>query len=62
VETLTNPLIQVVDLEAVVGFAREHGLVSIIDDTFASSVNFPPAVFASSRPPRPILPNSLRGS
>jgi len=52
----------VVDLEAVVGFAREHGLVSIIDDTFASSVNFPPAVFASSRPPRPILPNSLRGS
>ncbi len=43
VESLTNPLIQVADLEAVVAFAREHGLVSIIDNTFASPVNFRPA-------------------
>jgi cystathionine beta-lyase/cystathionine gamma-synthase len=43
VESLTNPLIQVVDLEAVVAFAREHGLVSIIDNTFASPANFRPA-------------------
>jgi cystathionine beta-lyase/cystathionine gamma-synthase len=43
VETLTNPLIQVADLEAVVDFAREHALVSIIDNTFASPVNFRPA-------------------
>ena len=43
VETITNPLIQVADLEAVVAFAREHGLVSIIDNTFASPVNYRPA-------------------
>ncbi len=43
VETLTNPLVQVADLEAVVAFAREHGLVSVIDNTFASPVNFRPA-------------------
>ena len=43
VETISNPLMQVPDLEAVVGFARAHGLVSIIDNTFASLVNFRPA-------------------
>jgi cystathionine beta-lyase/cystathionine gamma-synthase len=43
VETLTNPLLQVADLEAVVKFARAHGLISIIDNTFASPVNFRPA-------------------
>jgi cystathionine beta-lyase/cystathionine gamma-synthase len=43
VETMTNPLLQVADLEAVAPFAREHGLVSIIDNTFASPVNFRPA-------------------
>lgn len=43
VESLTNPLVQVADLEAVPGFAREHGLVSIIDNTFASPVNLRPA-------------------
>ncbi len=43
VESITNPLIQVADLEAVVAFAREHGLVSVIDNTFASPVNFRPA-------------------
>jgi len=37
VETLTNPLLQVADLEAVVRFARAHELVSLIDNTFASS-------------------------
>ncbi len=42
VETITNPLLQVADLEGVVTFAREHGLVSIIDNTFASPVNFRP--------------------
>ena len=42
VETMTNPLLQVANLEAVVAFAREHGLVSIIDNTFASPVNFRP--------------------
>ena len=40
VETMTNPLLEVTDLEAVVAFAREHGLVSVVDNTFASPVNF----------------------
>ncbi|UCG75772.1 MAG: aminotransferase class I/II-fold pyridoxal phosphate-dependent enzyme [Gemmatimonadota bacterium] len=42
VETLTNPLLQIPDLEGIVRFAREAGLVSIIDNTFASPVNFRP--------------------
>lgn len=42
VETLSNPLLQVADLEAVVEFADAHGLVSLIDNTFASPVNFRP--------------------
>ena len=42
VEAMTNPLLQVADLEAVVEFARAHGLFSIIDNTFASPVNFRP--------------------
>ena len=45
VETLTNPLVQLADLEAVVTFAKEHGLVSLIDNTFASPINFRPAEF-----------------
>ncbi len=43
VESMTNPLLQVGDLEAVAAFAREHGLVSLIDNTFPSPVNFRPA-------------------
>lgn len=42
VETLTNPLLEVADLEAVAKFARARGLVSIIDNTFATPVNFRP--------------------
>ncbi len=42
VETLTNPLLQVADLEAVVRFAKEKGIISLIDNTFASPVNFRP--------------------
>ena len=42
VETLTNPLLQVADLRAVVEFAKNHGIVSIIDNTFASPINFRP--------------------
>jgi cystathionine beta-lyase/cystathionine gamma-synthase len=42
VETMTNPLIQVADLKAVVNFAKAHGLVSMIDNTFASPINFRP--------------------
>ncbi len=43
VESISNPLMQVADLRAAVKFARDHGLVSIIDNTFASPVNFRPA-------------------
>jgi cystathionine beta-lyase/cystathionine gamma-synthase len=43
VETMANPLLEVGDLEAVALFARENGLVSLIDNTFASPVNFRPA-------------------
>src|SRR5436190_3191227 len=42
VETITNPLMRVARLHDVVAFAREHELVSVIDNTFASPVNFRP--------------------
>ena len=42
VETISNPLMQVGDLAAAVDFARAHRLVSIIDNTFASPMNFRP--------------------
>jgi len=42
VETISNPLMRVPDLDGVVAFAQRHGLVSMIDNTFASPVNFRP--------------------
>lgn len=42
VEAITNPLLQVADLEAVAAFSREHGLVSIVDNTFPSPINYRP--------------------
>lgn len=42
VETMTNPLLEVADHKAVVEFARSNGLVSLIDNTFASPINFRP--------------------
>ncbi len=42
VEPMTNPLLDVADLEAVVAFAKKHKLLAIIDNTFASPVNFRP--------------------
>ena len=42
VESITNPLMQVADLKAIVEFAREHRLYSIIDNTFTSPINFRP--------------------
>ena len=42
VETMSNPLLQVGDLKAVPQFAKSHGLVSIIDNTFATPVNCRP--------------------
>lgn len=42
VEAMTNPTLQVADLSAVVEFAKAHNLVSLIDSTFASPVNYRP--------------------
>ena len=43
VETITNPTMQVADHKAVVEFAKAHGLVTLIDNTFASPINFRPS-------------------
>jgi cystathionine beta-lyase/cystathionine gamma-synthase len=43
-EALTNPLLQVIDHRAVVEFARVHRLVSVIDSTFATPINFRPVM------------------
>ena len=43
VEAISNPTLQVSDLKAAAAFAKEHGLVSIIDNTFPSPINFRPA-------------------
>ena len=42
VETMSNPLLQVPDHRKVVDFARTHNLVSMIDNTLASPINFRP--------------------
>ncbi len=42
IETITNPLIQVADLNEVIKFAQTHNLISIIDNTFASPINYRP--------------------
>ena len=36
VETPTNPTMQIIDIEAVVKIAREHKVISAVDNTFAS--------------------------
>jgi cystathionine beta-lyase/cystathionine gamma-synthase len=43
VETMTNPLLEVVELEAVAAFTREKGLLSLIDSTLTTPYNFRPA-------------------
>jgi cystathionine beta-lyase/cystathionine gamma-synthase len=42
VEAITNPLMQVAALDDVARFARRHGLVSIIDNTLVTPVNYRP--------------------
>jgi cystathionine beta-lyase/cystathionine gamma-synthase len=42
VEAMTNPLLQVSDLKSVVEFAKANNIVSMIDNTFASPMNFRP--------------------
>ena len=42
VESMTNPLLEVADLRSAAAFARDRGLVSIVDSTFAPPVVFRP--------------------
>ena len=43
VETMTNPLMEVSNLIEVVNFAKRNRLISFIDNTFASPMNFRPS-------------------
>jgi len=36
VETPTNPMMKIIDIERCVAFAKKHNLISVIDNTFAS--------------------------
>ncbi len=44
-ETLSNPVVSITDLQGVVDVCKSHGLVSFIDNTFASPVLFKPIPF-----------------
>jgi cystathionine beta-lyase/cystathionine gamma-synthase len=39
VETPSNPLLKITDLAAIAGLAREHNLITVIDNTFATPIN-----------------------
>ncbi|KAA3612331.1 MAG: aminotransferase class I/II-fold pyridoxal phosphate-dependent enzyme [Calditrichaeota bacterium] len=39
IETPSNPLLQITDIAAVAELAKTHGLISVIDNTFASPIN-----------------------
>ncbi|SDK97371.1 cystathionine gamma-lyase [Modicisalibacter muralis] len=45
IESPTNPLLELVDLERVARFARDHGLLTCIDNTFCSPWNQRPIEF-----------------
>lgn len=45
IETPSNPLMRITDLEMIAKLAKEHGLVSMIDNTFATPINQTPADF-----------------
>lgn len=36
VETITNPVLKVCDLEAMAALSKKHGLISVVDNTFAT--------------------------
>ncbi len=40
VESITNPLLHVCDLEGIVAFAQANNLISLIDNTFATPFNY----------------------
>jgi cystathionine beta-lyase len=45
IETPSNPLLKLVDIKAVAGLAQKHGIVTMIDNTFASPINQTPIDF-----------------
>ncbi|WP_350286064.1 PLP-dependent aspartate aminotransferase family protein [uncultured Croceitalea sp.] len=45
IETPSNPLLTITDMAAVAELSKKHGLVSMIDNTFASPINQNPADF-----------------
>ena len=44
-ETPSNPLMKITDLEMVAAIAKEHGCITMIDNTFATPINQNPADF-----------------
>ena len=45
IETPSNPLLGITDISAVVKLAKDHGIMTMIDNTFASPINQTPADF-----------------
>ncbi|WP_343486532.1 PLP-dependent aspartate aminotransferase family protein [Allomuricauda sp. d1] len=45
IETPSNPLLTITDMQAVADLAKKHGLVTMIDNTFASPINQNPIDF-----------------
>lgn len=38
IETPTNPMLKIVDIQAIAAIARQHGLIVVVDNTFASPI------------------------
>ena len=47
IETPTNPLLKIIDLQAVIDIAKQHGLIVVVDNTFASPINQQPLKFGA---------------
>ena len=45
IETPSNPLLGITDIRAISGLAKEKGIITMIDNTFASPINQTPAEF-----------------
>jgi cystathionine beta-lyase/cystathionine gamma-synthase len=42
IEAISNPLLEIADFQAIADLAKKHNIISIIDNTFATPVNFNP--------------------
>ncbi|MDY7030920.1 MAG: aminotransferase class I/II-fold pyridoxal phosphate-dependent enzyme [Thermodesulfobacteriota bacterium] len=45
IESPTNPLLNIIDIRAVAAFARQNGIITIVDNTFATPINQNPLSF-----------------